>query len=351
MSTGQVSKAPHSSRRMKIFAFETEEWEHRACLALQPEHDVGCRHEPLNEETASSYADAEVVSTFVNSRLDADVLALLPSLRLIATRSTGYDHIDLEYCARHGISVCNVPDYGDATVAEHAFALLLGLARHLVEAVERTRHGDFSTNGLRGIDLRGRTLGVIGTGRIGRRALEIARGFGMATIAHDVRPSPELSDDLDVRYVDLDELLSSSDAISLHVPATPGTRHLLSDAAFERMKPSAFLVNTARGNIIDTAALVRALADGRLAGAGLDVLPEEPLIREEATIFRAGAPDRPYDLKALVANHVLLRFPNVLVTPHIAYNTEGALRRIIDTTLANIRAFAAGTPQNVLAAA
>ena len=333
---------------MKIAAFETEEWEHRACLALQPDHDVACRGEPLNEDTATDHPDAEVISTFVNSRLDASVLSRFPALRLIATRSTGYDHIDAAYCAAHGVTVCNVPDYGDATVAEHAFALLLGLARHLVDAVERTRHGDFSTNGLRGIELRGRTLGVIGTGRIGRCALGIARGFGMLPIAYDVHPSREAAERFGFRYVELNELLAAADVISLHVPATPETRHLLSDAAFARLKPSALLVNTARGNILDTAALVRALADGRLAGAGLDVLPEEPLIREEAGIFRAGAAEKHYDLKALVANHVLLRFPNVLVTPHIAYNTEEALRRIIDTTLDNIRAFASGAPQNVV---
>lgn len=336
---------------MKVQAFETEEWEHRACLALMPDHDVACRRQPLNEDTATDHADAEVISTFVNSRLDAIVLSRFPALRLIATRSTGYDHIDAAYCAAHGITVCNVPDYGDATVAEHAFALLLGLARHLVDAVERTRHGDFSTDGLRGIELRGRTFGVIGTGRIGRCALGIARGFGMPAIAHDVHPSPDAAERIGFRYVGLDELLAAADVISLHVPATPDTRHLLSDAAFARLKPSAFLVNTARGNIIDTAALVRALTHGRLAGAALDVLPEEPLIREEAAIFRAGAEEKPYDLKALVANHVLLRFPNVLVTPHIAYDTDEALRRIIDTTLANIRAFAGGSPQNVVVGA
>ena len=336
---------------MKVQAFETEEWEHRACLALMPDHDVACRRQPLNEDTAADHADAEVISTFVNSRLDANVLSRFPALRLIATRSTGYDHIDAAYCAAHGITVCNVPDYGDATVAEHAFALLLGLVRHLVDAVERTRHGDFSTNGLRGIELRGRTLGVIGTGRIGRCVLGIARGFGMPAIAHDLHPSPDAAQRIGFRYVGLGELLASADVISLHVPATPETRHLLSDAAFACLKPSAFLVNTARGNIIDTAALVRALADGRLAGAALDVLPEEPLIREEAAIFRAGAEEKPYDLKSLVANHVLLRFPNVLVTPHIAYNTDEALRRIIDTTLANIRAFAGGAPQNVVVGA
>lgn len=333
---------------MKILAFETEEWEHRACLALQPDHHVICLREELNADTAVDHADAQAISPFVNSRIDSTVLSRFPALQLVATRSTGYDHIDMAYCAAHGITVCNVPDYGDNTVAEHAFALLLSLVRHIVDGVERTRRGNFSVSDLRGIDLHGKTFGVIGTGRIGRCALRIARGFGMNAIACDLNPDHEAAERIGFRYVDFSELLSAADVISLHVPASPATRHLLSDAEFARMKSSAVLVNTARGNLIDTEALVRALADGRLGGAALDVLPEEPLIREEAAIFRSGMSEKPHDLKALVANHVLLSFPNVLVTPHIAYNTDGALRRIIDTTIGNIQAFASGAPQNVV---
>jgi D-lactate dehydrogenase len=335
---------------MRVVVFETEEWEHDACLRLSPEHEVVCIREPLHEGTAADHADAEVVTTFVNSRLGGEVLARLPALKLIATRSTGYDHIDLGHCAARGITVCNVPDYGGHTVAEHAFALLLAVSRRLVEAVERTRREDFSTAGLRGFDLRGRTLGVIGTGRIGRRAIGIAKGFGMEVVAFDVHPDEEAARCLGFRYAAFERVLGEADVLTLHVPATPETRHLLSDRAFAAMKPGAVLINTARGNVVDVAALVRALADERLAAAGLDVLPEEPLIREEAQIFRAGG-RQPQDLRALVANHVLLRFPNVLVTPHNAYNTEDAVRRIIETTLGNIEAFARGAPVNVVAAA
>ncbi|GIK83276.1 MAG: lactate dehydrogenase [Alphaproteobacteria bacterium] len=334
---------------MRIAVFETEEWEHRACLLLQPAHSVDCTREPLSVKTAADHVDAEVVSTFVNSTLGADVLARFPHLKLVATRSTGYDHIDLAYCAAHGITVCNVPDYGDSTVAEHVFALLLALARHLVEAVERTRRGNFSQAGLRGFELHGKTLGVIGTGRIGRRAIEIATGFGMRTIAFDLHPDQDAARRLGFCYRGLDELLAAADVVTLHVPATPATAGLLSDRAFGLTKPGAVLINTARGNIVDVPALVRALADGRLRAAGLDVLPQEPLIREEAEIFRADVSPDGYDLKALVANHVLLRFPNVLVTPHNAYNTDAAVRRIIETTLDNIEAFARGAPRNVIA--
>ncbi len=332
---------------MKIAVFETEDWEHRACLALQPEHQVNCTPDALNATTAAAYADAEILSPFVNSKLGAETLNLLPKVRFIATRSTGYDHIDLATCAARGIVVSNVPDYGDATVAEHTFALLLGVARHLVEAVERTRRGQFSQSGLRGFELRGKTLGVIGTGRIGRRVIEIANGFGMRVVAFDTYPNPDHARRLGFVYGDLEAVLADADIITLHVPSTPATIGMLSDRQFALMKRGVILINTARGNVIDIPALVRALSDGQVQAVGLDVLPQEPLIREEAMIFRAPAPTE-HDLKALVANHVLLRFPNVVVTPHIAYNTENAVRRIIDTTLGNIRAFAKGRPQNIV---
>lgn len=333
---------------MKVAVFETEEWEQQACLRLEAAHELSCTPEPLDARTAAAYADAEIVSTFVNSKLGADILARFPSLQLIATRSTGFDHIDLDWCAAHGVAVANVPDYGDSTVAEHAFALLLAVARKLVDAVERTRRGNFSQAGLRGFELRGKTLGVIGTGRIGRRAIEIARGFGMMVIAHDLYPDAAAAARFGFRYADLDEVLAAADALTLHVPARPGTASLIGDREFGLMKPGAILINTARGNVVDVPALVRALSDGRLRAAGLDVLPQEPLIREEAQIFREAWTEG-HDLKALVANHVLLRFPNVIVTPHNAYNTESAVRRIIETTLANIEAFVRGEPRNMVA--
>ena len=284
----------------------------------------------------------------MNSKLSAEVLAQFSDLKLIATRSTGYDHIDLDWCAEHGVTVANVPDYGDSTVAEHAFALLLAVGRNLVEAVERTRRGNFSQAGPRGFELRGKTLGVVGTGRIGRHAIQISHGFGMKVIAHDLYPDSDTASRLGFRYAALDEVLATADALTLHVPATLGTASLISDREFGLMKPGAILINTARGNVVDVPALVRALADGRLRAAGLDVLPQEPLIREEAQIFREAWSDG-HELKALVANHVLLRFPNVIVTPHTAYNTESAVGRIIETTLENIEAFGRGEPQNLVA--
>jgi len=314
---------------------------------LSSDHDMACVHARLTPTEASRHRDAEAISTFVNSRLGADVLAEMPNLKLIATRSTGFDHIDLSWCAAHDIAIANVPDYGDVTVAEHSFALMLAAARHLVDAVERTRRGNFAQDDLRGMELRGKTLGVIGTGRIGRRAIEIAQGFGMEVVAFDVMPDERAAAQLGFRYLPFGDVLAAADVLTLHLPATPQTEDLISDPQFEQMKPGALLINTARGNIVSVPALVRALASGKLRAAGLDVLPHEPLIREEAEVFR-GPPLEKENLEALVANHVLLRFPNVIVTPHVAYNTHEAVARIVETTIANIEAFAKGHPQNLV---
>jgi len=333
---------------MKITVFEAEQWEHDACMRLAPAHELSCTGGIVNEAAASAHAGAEIISPFVYSRLDARVLSRFAHLKLVATRSTGYDHIDLGYCQSRGVTVCNVPGYGDSTVAEHVFALLLGLARKIADSTERTRRGRFDQADLRGFELKGKTIAVIGAGRIGMRVIEIARGFAMEVIAVDARPDEVTARRLGFRYTSLDTAFAEADVVTLHVPATPETQRLVSGRELGLMKPSAVLINTARGSVVDIEALVGALAAGRLAGAGLDVLPQELQLREEAEIFRADL-ENSIDLKALVANHVLLRFPNVLVTPHNAYNTREAIARIIDTTIANIEAFARGTPQNVVA--
>jgi D-lactate dehydrogenase len=335
---------------MNIAVFEAEDWEREAFERLGPGHRVRCVAESLDERNAADYSDAEVASPFVNSRLNTSALSQLPKLKLIATRSAGYDHIDLEHCRAGGITVSNVPHYGDSTVAEHVFALLLAVARNLVDAVERTRRGRFTQVGLRGFELRDRVIGVVGTGHIGLRVIEIARGFGMNVIAHDLQQDEAAATRLGFAYASLDRLLSDADVVTLHVPATPRTVGMISDREFSRMKRGAILINTARGHIVDVEAMVRALADGKLRAAGLDVLPQEPLLREEAAIFHEAAIVDAEDFKALVANNVLLRFPNVIVTPHNAYNTNAALQRLIATTVANIEAFARGAPQNLVSA-
>jgi D-lactate dehydrogenase len=334
---------------MKIAVFETAEWEEEACRLLAPEHVVACTPDRLTAETAGAFAEAEAVSVFVHSEVGAAALDRLPALSLVATRSSGTDHIDLDACRRRGITVSNVPDYGDSTVAEHVFALLLALARHLPEIVEQTRRGDFATTSKRGFELSGKVLGVVGTGRIGRRVIEIARGFAMEVVAFDIARDAAAARRLGFRYVDWPTLLRTADVVSLHVPATAATAQLIGDKELHQMKPGAILINTARGNVIDVEAMLRALHDGRISAAGLDVLPDEPLIRDEAQIFRGWRPDEAR-LRSLLAHHALLRLPNVIVTPHIAYNTGDAVRRILATTLENIRASARGEPQNVVEA-
>jgi len=332
---------------MKIVIFELEDWEREAFEQLRGEHEVELLSAPLTRETAADHGDADVVSTFIYSRLDRSVLERLPNLKLIATRSTGFDHIDLDHCAQNGVAVCNVPAYGDNTVAEHVFGLLLTLSHKLDQAIDRTRKGDFSPRGLQGFDLEGKTFGVIGTGNIGRHVIRIARGFGMEVLAHDIKPDEEAARELGFDYVGFDELLRRSDVISLHVPSTPQTRHLLSHEQFDQMKEGVVIVNTSRGDVINNQALIRGLAEGKVRGAGLDVLPEEPVIREEAELLRS-VYERKHDLDALLADHVLIRLRSVVVTPHSAFNTREAVSRILGTTVANIESYLRGETQNVV---
>lgn len=332
---------------MKLVVFEAEPREASAFDALKGQNDVTVIGEPLRAGNAGKFAQAEAISTFVYSELNPQVLEQLPALKLIATRSTGVDHIDTAYCAEHGIVVSNVPTYGANTVAEHVFALLLAISHRIIEASQRTRDGHFSPQGLQGFDLCGKTLGVVGTGSIGCHVARIARGFEMNVIACDVNPDAQAAQDLGFRYAPFEEVLEASDILTLHVPATPETQDMIGHKQFARMKDGVVVINTARGGLIDVRALILALRRGKVAAAGLDVLPDEPAIREEAELICSMFCDR-HDLRNLVADHVLLRMPNVVVTPHSAFNTREAIRRILDTTIENVRAFAAGRPRNVV---
>jgi len=288
--------------------------------------------------------DAAVLSVFIYSDLDAALLKQLPKLKMIATRSTGTDHIDIRFCREHGITVCNVPSYGANTVAEHAFALVLSLSRKIYAARARTLHGDFSFQGLQGFDLMGKTLGVIGTGQIGRHVIRIAKGFQMRVLAHDAYPDASVAELLGFEYTDLKTLFKQSDVLTLHCPLTDESRHLLGKSALKNMKKGVLLINTARGGLIDTEALLWALEEGIVAGAGLDVLEEEEAVREERELL-----SRQFDeekLRAVVRNHVLLKRDDVIITPHIAFNSREAVSRILRTTVENITGFLDGSPPN-----
>ena len=303
-------------------------------------------HYPLNATVKPRFTDISILSVFIRSQVDRKVIEKFPDLRLIATRSTGYDHIDLEACNERGILVSNVPYYGETTVAEHTFGLILSLSRKIHKAYLRTSRGDFSLEGLRGFDLKDKTIGVVGAGRIGLHVIRIAKGFGMRAVAYDVKQDSLVAEVLGFEYVPLDELLQQSDIISLHAPLTPSTHHLINRDNLQKAKRGAILINTARGGLVDTDALIWALDEGVLSGAGLDVIEGEELIEEEAQLVRAPQPEE--KLRAVLRQHVLLRREDVVITPHMAFNSWEALARIVDTTIDNIRGLMEGNPKNVV---
>lgn len=329
---------------MNIVFFEIEDLEAGILLDLYGDVDYDRVKEPLTAANAGKYADAQVISTFIYSDLSRAVLEKMERLKFIATRSRSVDHIDMAYCAARGIRVSNVPAYGEHTVAEHVFALLLGLSRHLPQAVQQVKEGNFSLHGLQGFDLHGKTFGVIGTGAIGLHVADIARGFGMKVLGCDIRPRPELAALHGFSYVSLEELLRASDIISLHV-AGEGT--VLDTAQFGQMKPGMVLVNTARGDAIDTKALVAALKKGHVAAVGLDVLPDEPALRDDAEFFRESPTER-HEAETLLTCHLLLRDRNVIITPHAAFYTRETVRAILKTAGDSIEAFLKGESLNAV---
>jgi D-lactate dehydrogenase len=330
-----------------IACYEVQPWE----VGVLQEHlpagtELLSSEEPLTEASATLAVEAKIVTVFIRSQVSAGVLRQLPGLELVATRSTGYDHIDLDACAERGVVVANVPTYGENTVAEHTFGLILALSRKIHKAYNRVREGDYSLDGLRGFDLKGRTLGVIGTGHIGLHVIRIGRGFGMEVLASDVHEQPLLAEVLGFTYVTLETLLERSDIVSLHLPYLASTHHLLNRERLQRMKHGSLLINTARGALVDTDALLWALDSGILAGAGLDVIEGEELISEERLLLREGV--APEQLQAAIRGHVLLRREDVVFTPHIAFNSQEALERILETTGANISAFLDGQLNNAV---
>jgi D-lactate dehydrogenase len=330
--------------------FEAEGWEEKIVKDALPNDDVFFSAQKLDEYDAENKNDFEIISVFVNSDITRDVLQKFPNLKLITTRSTGFDHIDIEACKTSGIQVAFVPGYGDNTVAEFAFGLLLSLVRKIYDAIDRIKEkGEFSYDGFRGVDLKGKTIGIIGTGRIGREAIQIAKGFGMNIVAFDPYPDETVAKELGFSYKSLDEMLGASDFITIHAPYNESTHHLINSESISKMKKGVYLVNTARGGIIDTKALVDGLESGTIAGVALDVLEEEGTIEDEMSFFKAGGRvpknidgEAPETLETIIRNHILMRMPNVLITPHNAFNTEEALRRILNVTIQNIIAFRDG---------
>jgi D-lactate dehydrogenase len=328
---------------MRIAFFDSHHFEREAFDAANErfKFEISFFEARLRPDTAVMARNHDAVCAFVNDELGAETLSRLKKegVRAVLLRSAGYNHVNLEAAEREGLPVMRVPEYSPWAVAEHAVALLLMMDRKLHRAHSRVREGNFSLEGLVGFDLHGKTVGLVGTGKIGAVAAHIFLGFGCRVIAFDLEPSKKLSE-LDVEYVSLDELYARSDVISLHVPLTPKTKHLVDAKAFARMKEGVYLVNTSRGGLIDTPALIEALKQERIGGAALDVYEEE-----EGVFFR--------DLSdKVIKDDVLARlltFPNVVITAHQGFLTREALHNIAETTLGNLRAFEkdGSTPNSV----
>jgi len=332
---------------MFITFCEAEEWEKNYFEKALADCELQFLTGTLNADSEEDVSQTEVLATFIYSKIDARLLKKMPNLKLVITRSTGFDHIDLTACEERGILVANVPNYGENTVAEHAFSLILALSRKIIPSVDKVRHGEFNVDGLRGFDLFGKTIGIIGTGKIGARVASIAHGLGMEIIGYDINQNQSLIKDFSLKYVTLDELLANSDVISLNMRHTAETHHLIKKETLAKIKKGAILVNTARGGLIDTPELLPALENGTLAGVGLDVLEDEGSIKEDMQILSKHFPKR--SMMVSLANNILMRRPNVIITPHNAFNSDEALERIMDTTIENIRAFQQDNPINIVA--
>lgn len=324
---------------MRIAFFDAHKYERQAFDSENAAfgHEIVYLEPRLTRETAQLAQGFPAVCSFVNDRVDAPTLAVLKDggMRLLALRSAGYNHVDLVEAARLEMPVVRVPEYSPHAVAEHTVLLALAVIRKIHRAWVRVREGNFSLDGLVGFDLYGKCVGIIGTGRIGRTTLEIFKGFGCKLMAFDLFPNEKAATEIGFGYVSLDELYRHSDIISLHVPLTPETSHLIGASSIARMKRGVVIVNTGRGELIDTRALIDALKTGQVGAAGLDVYEEE-----EGLFFR-DLSDRVLQDDVLAR---LLMFPNVLVTAHQAFLTREALANIAATTLGSVTAFEKGEP-------
>ncbi|HOR02102.1 MAG TPA: NAD(P)-dependent oxidoreductase [Candidatus Woesebacteria bacterium] len=326
-------------QKMKVAFFGVKSWEREVIEREINKLDtfgVGIFEQEVQEamELAKNY---EVISPFIYSKFDKKVLSKLPKLKLIATRSTGFDHIDAEVCKSRGIEIVTVPEYGSDTVAEYTFGLLLAIAKKIVVANESVEDGNFSPEGLTGVDLKGKTLGVIGVGKIGQNVVKIGRGFGMKVLGVDAFQDSKMAKKLGFEYVDLETCLKRADFVTLHVPANPKTFHLINKTNIKLMKPGSYIINTARGAVVETEAMVWGLNHGILAGVGLDVTEQETRVDDTgAVIDKSLTKD---NLQDILSFHLLRDRDDVVFTPHNAFNTKEAIERIVKTTVENIKKF------------
>jgi D-lactate dehydrogenase len=324
---------------MKTAVFSTQGWvrdsfdhANQGSGSSDSSHELTYFEPRLGPETVPLAADHQAVCAFVNDELSAEVLDGLAELgvRLIAMRCAGVNNVDVKHAGELGIGVARVPAYSPYAVAEHALGMILSLNRRFHRAYSRVRDGNFALGGLLGFDMHGKTIGVIGTGKIGGTFARLLAGFGMTVLGYDKYPNEQWAAEHSVRYVELVELYRESDIISLHCPLTPETHHLINDSAIAEMKPGIMIINTSRGPLIDTDAVIDGLKSGKIGNLGLDVY------EEESSLFYADLSDQVIQDDTFMR---LLTFPNVLITAHQAFFTREAISNIATTTLANISEF------------
>jgi D-lactate dehydrogenase len=333
---------------MYLGFFEAEGWEKDVLEKELEGHSIIFTTNWLTKENVNNFKDLEILSVFICSQIDKELIDSLPNLKFIATRSTGFDHIDVNYCKEKGILISNVPEYGTKTVAEWTIGLMLSLMRRIYYAIDQIKEIEsFDLKNLRGEELDEKTLGVIGTGKIGKQVIKLAKAFGMNILAYDVYPDENFAKEYSIKYVSLENLLQNSDVITIHVNLSHSTYHLINKENIKLIKPGGYLINTARGGIVETEALVYALKEGILKGAALDVLEEETEIKEEVEFLIKKEVELD-EIKTLWQNHILMKMPNVLITPHNAFNSKESIERILKTTIENIKGFVKGKPINLV---
>jgi D-lactate dehydrogenase len=332
---------------MKIAFFEiNEEWEKEYLKRNLRNYTISFFEDELNKSNVEKVKDFDIISIFIYSKIDKDLISKLKKVKSIITRSTGFDHIDIRACNTHHIKVYNIPRYGSNTVAEFTFALMLAITRKIVKSNERVRQLNFDLDGLRGIDIKDKTLGIVGLGEIGTHVAEIAKGFGMKIIVYTAVKDMTIAKKFGLKYVDFNSLLKNSDIITFHVPLTPQTKHMINQKNINFIKKGAILINTSRGEVIETEAVINALDKKILSGVGFDVLEEEELIKDERELLsKKHSRD---EIKAALEENILLEYDNVVITPHNAFNTDEALQRILDITIQNVKNTINNKPDNLV---
>ncbi|MFT4244809.1 MAG: NAD(P)-dependent oxidoreductase [Candidatus Woesearchaeota archaeon] len=300
--------------------------------------------EVIEHKGEEEVKNLKILSIFIYSKADEEYLSKCESAEFIITRSMGKNHINSEYCESRGIQISNVNKYGENTVAEFTFALLLAISRKIIRSVEKVKGGDFDFSNLQGFDLQGKTIGIVGFGNIGQKFAQMCRGFEMNIVAYDVF-ADKLQDkalELGVTFVSLDEIYINSDIISLHVPLLPQTEHIINEKSISKMKKGIIILNTSRGELMDTQAVLDGLNSGNIGYVGLDVIEGECMMKEENELAREikeTSIKKVCNMQTLVRDHLLINHKNAYITPHNAFNTRDAIQRILDSTIEQIREF------------